>query len=110
MPAIATGSSGVSIEACADAMVGVLRLHLTLGGSRLKEVRFVLYDEKTLRRFLEVATGLLLGTEDAFRFDDEVDAPVTRDEASSAPTMFVAQKPLTRAATERLAQAGSREE
>jgi hypothetical protein len=73
-------------------------------------VRFVLYDEKTLRRFLEVATGLLLGTEDAFRFDDEVDAPVTRDEASSAPTMFVAQKPLTRAATERLAQAGGREE
>ena len=102
MPAIATGSSGVSIEACADAMVGVLRLHLTLGGSRLREVRFVLFDHKTHRRFLEVATGLLLGTEEAFCFDDEVDAPVSKDDASSAPTMFVAQKPVTRAATERL--------
>jgi serine/threonine-protein kinase len=90
MPAIATGSTGVSVESCADAMVGVLRFHLALGGSHLREVRFVLRDEKVFRRFLEVATGLLLGAEDAFRFEDGADAPLESSEASSAPTMFAA--------------------
>jgi serine/threonine-protein kinase len=93
MPAIATGSMGVSVESCADAMVGALRLHLTLGGSRLREVRFVLHDEPTYRRFLDVATGLLLGSEDSFRFDDEADAPTQGLEASNAPTLFASSTP-----------------
>lgn len=88
MPAIATGKGGVSVESCADAMVGTLRTHLALGGSRLREVRFVLYDEQTYRRFLDVATGLLLGSEESSPFDDEVDAPVCTDEGITAPTLF----------------------
>jgi serine/threonine-protein kinase len=96
MPAIATGQAGVTVEACADAMVGALQRHLTLGGSRLREVRFVLYDQQTWLRFLEVATGLLLGAEDAFRFDDEIDAPPHDSDALSAPTLFAAGTPPRR--------------
>ncbi|MEI8256671.1 MAG: serine/threonine-protein kinase [Deltaproteobacteria bacterium] len=99
MPAIATGGSGVSMESSADSMVGVLQQHLTLGGSRLREVRFVLYDARAHKRFLEVATGMLLGSEDAFQFDDGLDGVPTSDEASSAPTMFVARTSSTRPAT-----------
>ncbi len=73
-PAIATGAGRVSLEACAEAMLGVLRIHSQLGGSRLREIRFVLYDEPALRRFCDVALASLLG-EEALRFDDELDAP-----------------------------------
>jgi serine/threonine-protein kinase len=89
LPAISTGNSRVSIESCADAMMGALRIHLLLGGSRLRELRFVLYDEPAFRRFTDVALGALLGSDEAFRFDDEVDAP----SETSEPTLFV---PATR--------------
>lgn len=89
-PAIGTGAGQVSIESCAEAMLGALRIHAQLGGSRLTELRFVLLDERTLRRFCDVALAGLLG-EEVLRFDDELDAPGT-DHAQ--PTLFV---PPTRA-------------
>jgi O-acetyl-ADP-ribose deacetylase (regulator of RNase III) len=94
MPAIATGTGRVSVEACADSMMGALRLHLALGGSRLREVRVVLFDAEKLRRFSDVAKALLFGSEESYRFDDEVDAPLSEGdaEATSAPTLFASAR------------------
>lgn len=107
MPAIATGVGRVSVEACADAMVGALRLHLTLGGSHLREVRFILYDQPTFRRFTDVARGMLFGSEESCRFDDEIDAPPDSLAETSAPTVFAlsqlgASGVLPRTPTERI--------
>jgi serine/threonine-protein kinase len=87
IPAIGTGQGQISVESCADAMIGALRQHLVLGGSRLREVRFVLYDEPTLDRFMDVAVGVLLGTDDLGSTHDE-DAGAHHDsETGTAPTL-----------------------
>lgn len=88
LPAIGTGQGRVGIEGSADAMVSALSRHLTLGGSKLREVRFVLCDASTLNRFLDVARSVLLEGRDPARGDDSVDAPVENLEAESAPTLF----------------------
>ena len=62
----------------------------------MREVRFVLNDDKAYRRFVDVATAMLLGSDEAFKFDDTADAQPSLEEASSAPTVFVAQQPSTR--------------
>jgi hypothetical protein len=68
-------------------MIGALRQHLVLGGSRLREVRFVLYDEPTLDRFMDVAVGVLLGTDDLGSTHDE-DAGAHHDlQTATAPTV-----------------------
>jgi len=84
--AIGTGRGGVALEACADAMIGALRFHLSLGGSGLREVRFVLHDEAAHRRFVEAAGAVLVAHEDGD--GDWIDAPVEEADASSE-TMLV---------------------
>lgn len=73
-PALGTGRGRVALEACADAMVGALRQHLLMGGSRLEEVRFVFYTPEDRARALEVAIAALQGTDDvpALFLDDTV--------------------------------------
>lgn len=93
-PAIATGTHGVSIEACADAMISALRIHLALGGSTLREVRFVLASHEKWRRFLDVAAGLILGGADAIAYDDAHDAPTEAGDAVTGETMFAAVSPV----------------
>jgi serine/threonine protein kinase len=51
-------------EASAYAVASALKLHLLLGGSRLEEVRFVLFDSVTYDLFVEQVTGVFLGEED----------------------------------------------
>ncbi len=63
-PALGTGQGRVALEACTDAMVGALRLHLLMGGSQLEEVRFVFYTAEHLARALEVGASTLQGGED----------------------------------------------
>jgi serine/threonine-protein kinase len=82
LPAIGAGRGAVPLEACADAMVGALRQHLLLGGSGLREVRFMLRDPASHRRFTEVAEALLAGSE-----DDLGPARVDRS-AALAPTVL----------------------
>ena len=96
-PALGTGRSRISVEASVDAMVGALRLHVLLGGSKLEQVRFVFLDEATRRRALEVSASVILGAEDAYRYV-EGDEPVpVDDEFATARTQYVppAGRPLT---------------
>ena len=65
LPALGTGAARVTFEACAAAMAAALRWHLTLGGSRLREVRFVLFDLETHRIFSEVLETALLGDDES---------------------------------------------
>jgi serine/threonine-protein kinase len=90
LPALGTGQGRVHLEACADAMAGVLRLQLLMGGSRLSEVDVVLYDAETRARFVEVAAGVLLGGDDT-RADHAVTATPAED--SLADTWFGSGQP-----------------
>jgi len=54
----------VGPEASAYAVASALRFHLMLGGSRIEEVRFVLYDKATLDLFIEQVSGVFLGEEE----------------------------------------------
>ena len=87
LPALGTGRGGVSLESCADTMVGTLRAHLGLGGSKLREVRFVLVDSAALARFGEVAHAVLSGLENVL---DDCDGDTVADitDSGSAPTVF----------------------
>ncbi len=61
VPAIGTGAAGVSAEACAYAAASAILQHVLLGGSRLREVRFVLLEEETLQIFVDELAGVLVG-------------------------------------------------
>jgi eukaryotic-like serine/threonine-protein kinase len=65
LPALGTGAAHVSAESCAYAMASTLYWHLILGGSRLREVEFVLYDKAMLDVFVEELDGVILGDADA---------------------------------------------
>jgi O-acetyl-ADP-ribose deacetylase (regulator of RNase III) len=97
LPALGTGRSRISVEASVDAMVGALRMHVLLGGSRLEQVRFVFLDEATRRRALEVATSVILGAEDAYSYVEGDEATGLHDELATARTQYVAPpgRPLT---------------
>jgi eukaryotic-like serine/threonine-protein kinase len=61
VPALGTGVARVTLESAAAAEGAALRFHLSLAGSRLSEVRFVLLDDTKLRAFREVLEEVLLG-------------------------------------------------
>jgi serine/threonine-protein kinase len=58
-PALGTGAARVTVETCACAMMAALAWHVAMGGSRLREVQFILGDEAKLRAFREVADAVL---------------------------------------------------
>jgi serine/threonine-protein kinase len=93
-PAIATGQGRVSLESCADALLGVLVLHATLGGLSLEEVRVVLVDESTHRRFCDVAEGLLF--DHAAEHVDELDPVWPESDPSTAQTAAAPMTPPRR--------------
>lgn len=98
LPAVGTGRGRVSLESCADTMVGTLRAHLALGGSRLREVRFMLLDSAALSRFGEVAHAVLSGLENVLDDCDGTSA-VDPGDSGSAPTVFAfSAKPAARRA------------
>lgn len=61
VPALGTGTARVSSESCAYAAASALYWHVLMGGSRLREVQFVLYDQRTLDVFIEELSGVILG-------------------------------------------------
>lgn len=64
VPALGTGMAKVAPEASAFAVASALKLHLKLGGSRLEELRFVLFDRTTYELFVEQVGGVFLGDEE----------------------------------------------
>jgi serine/threonine-protein kinase len=64
VPALGTGAAGVSFEASSSAIAAAVRFHLELGGSRFREIRFVLYDQAKCAAFREVLEGRMLGDGD----------------------------------------------
>jgi len=90
VPALGTGAARVTLEAAAQAQAAALHWHLSLGGSRLEEVRFVLYDEDRLRVFREVLESELTNADSTGPFDRGLpDERVLSEE--NAPTEL--QKP-----------------
>jgi len=73
IPALGTGAARVSTESCAYAAASALYWHVLLGGSRLREVVFVLYDKHSLEVFLEELSGVILGDNELQTDDDEVE-------------------------------------
>ena len=65
IPAIGTGEARVSPDACAYAIASALHQHVLLGGSQLREVRFVLFDADAFEVFVEEIGAVLLGEADA---------------------------------------------
>jgi serine/threonine-protein kinase len=65
LPALGTGAAAVPLEACASAMAAAVRWHLSLGGARVRELRFVLFDEDKRKVFRDVLEAAFLGDEPA---------------------------------------------
>ncbi|MFO0755321.1 MAG: serine/threonine-protein kinase [Byssovorax sp.] len=84
VPALGTGMARVSPESCAYAAASALHWHLHLGGSKLKEVSFVLYDRRTYEVFEDQLSGIFLG--DADLPEDEVERP---GDPAFAPTIHL---------------------
>ena len=61
IPAVGTGAARVSLESSATSLASALGLHVRLGGSRLRHVDFVLFDEAKKRTFDEVLESVFLG-------------------------------------------------
>lgn len=90
VPALGTGLAQVAPESSAYATAAALYWHILLGGSRLREVRFVLYDQRTYDIFVEQISGVLLG--DAEVVTEAPDAPWSEpppDDPSSDETVLL---------------------
>lgn len=61
LPALGTGAAQVSPESSAYAAASALHWHVLMGGSRLRDVQFVLYDQRMLDVFIEELSGVILG-------------------------------------------------
>lgn len=81
IPALGTGRAQVAPEASAYAIGAALHEHLVLGGSRLREVTFVLYERELVELFVEQLSGLLLG--DAEAHEEAQTAPPRRADEGS---------------------------
>jgi serine/threonine-protein kinase len=90
-PALGTGAARVTLEAAAQAQAAALRWHLSLGGSRLREVRFVLLHEEKLRVFREVLESELLGLADDAPPDAGLECSTQPSATATAPTELAAK-------------------
>ena len=79
-PALGTGAAKISVEACANAMMTALRMHLSLGGTRLESVRVVLDSEAKRTAFRSVAEEALRAQEEPPALTD-LGLPALRTEA-----------------------------
>ncbi len=89
VPALGTGVAKVAPESSAYATASALYWHVLLGGSRLREVRFVLYDKRTYDVFVEQISGVLLG--DAEGAPEGAGASMAPEDPSSDETMLLPQ-------------------
>ena len=85
IPAIGTGAAKVVPEAAAYAMASALFEHVSLGGTRIRDVRFVLYDQETRDLFIELLDEVLIGDSTAI----DVGNACTAGDPRSEETIFV---------------------
>ncbi|MBK7579622.1 MAG: serine/threonine-protein kinase [Myxococcales bacterium] len=95
VPALGTGAARVTLEAAAQAQAAVLRWYLSLGGSRLQEVRFILYDDAKLRVFRDVLESELFGMDDDPPFDAGRKHGASELDASAPTEIVSALRPST---------------
>ena len=75
VPALGTGTAKIAPESSAYASASALYWHVLLGGTKLREIEYVLYDKETLDLFIEGLSGVLIGDAEAEAGADEDDAP-----------------------------------
>lgn len=71
VPALGTGTAMIAPESSAYASASALYWHVLLGGTKLREVEYVLVDKEKLELFIEQLSGVLAG--DAEHGDDAAD-------------------------------------
>jgi serine/threonine-protein kinase len=76
----------VARESSAYATASALYWHVLLGGSKLREVEFVLYDKETFEVYIEELRGVFLGESDQGSDDD---AAVGVRDAALEPTVEI---------------------
>ena len=82
IPALGTGLSRVPPEASAYATMSALYHHVLLGGSRLREVRFVLHDKETFEVYVDELHEMLIGDTHGHEEATRVTADPTVDETA----------------------------
>jgi eukaryotic-like serine/threonine-protein kinase len=86
VPALGTGKAQVARESSAYATASALYWHVLLGGSKLREVEFVLYDKETFEVYIEELRGVFLGESEQASDDD---ASVGVRDAALEPTVEI---------------------
>jgi serine/threonine-protein kinase len=88
LPALGTGVARVSPEASAYATASALLQHVQLGGTGLREVRFVLYDKETYDVFVDELNGVFLGDTEYQADTGELEGHST-EEVGDQATMYM---------------------
>lgn len=85
LPALGVGAAKIVPESSAYAGASALYWHVLLGGTKLREVEYVLFDKETLDVFIEQISSVLIGDADQHDLDlsDEAE-PTTRDPGLAA--------------------------
>jgi serine/threonine-protein kinase len=82
MPALGTGRAKVTPESSAYASASALYWHVLLGGTKLREIEYVLFDKEMLDLFIEELGGVLAGNGEP----DEGEAGLGEAEAPTRDT------------------------
>jgi serine/threonine-protein kinase len=88
-PALGTGRAQIARESSAYATASALYWHVHLGGSKLREIEFVLFDKETLEIYIEELSTVFLGD-----LDEPEEAPISVRDVALEPTMEISS--LTR--------------
>jgi eukaryotic-like serine/threonine-protein kinase len=81
-PALGTGAARVARESSAYATATALHWHILLGGSRLREVEFVLFEKETLEIYIEELSSVFFGD-----VEQPDDATVSARDQALEPTI-----------------------
>jgi serine/threonine-protein kinase len=87
IPALGTGRAQVARESSAYATASALYWHVLLGGSRLREVEFVLFEKETLEIYIEELSSMFLGEAD--HGDESAAAGASARDTAFDPTMEI---------------------
>jgi serine/threonine-protein kinase len=86
-PALGTGRAQIARESSAYATASALYWHVLLGGSKLREIEFVLFEKETLEIYIEELSTVLLG--DLDQDDQDAEAPLDALDIGLEPTMSI---------------------
>jgi serine/threonine-protein kinase len=84
IPALGTGRAKVAPESSAYASASALYWHVMLGGTKLREIEYVLYEKEMLELFIEELAAVLAGNGDPVGDDHDGGGAPARDAALEA--------------------------